>query len=91
MSTSKDPSKNPPKYNKKDMKSLEQLSETSSILKFLLKKVEYDPIAFSNILKERRLKKDHYFLFEMPLNDLMLNLHDTSKSGYITFRVSVGK
>ena len=84
-------SRKPPAYTKKDMQTLESLSETSSVLKYLLKKVGYNPKELSKILKERRLTKDHYFLFEMPVDDLMLNLHDSSKSGYITFRVSVGK
>ena len=84
-------SRKPPAYTKKDMRTLESLSETSSVLKYLLKKVGYDPKELSKILKERRLTKDHYFLFEMPADDLMLHLHDSSKSGYITFRVSIGK
>ena len=80
-----------PKYTKKDMMTLEQMSSTSSVLKFLLKKVGYDPKEFSKLLLERRLKKEHQFLFEMPLDDLMLNLNDSTKSGYISFRVSIGK
>jgi hypothetical protein len=81
----------PPSYTKLDMKKLEKISDTSSVLKHILKKYNYDPKKFKTFLEERKLKKELEYLYEIPLSEIPLRLSQTSMSGYLTFRMSIGK
>lgn len=80
-----------PKYTINDMKILENLSETSSVLKHILKKYNYSPLKFKKFLKDHKLKKELYYLFEMPIEEIPLKLKHSEMSGYLTFRMTIGK
>lgn len=74
-------------YTTEDMRALAECS--SAELAALLEELEYDPEAFEEMLKG--IPKDHRILYEIPLEDLIMDLDNQRIMGYINFRMKVGK
>jgi len=80
-----------PKYTREDMKKLAEMSPETSVAAVFLEDFDYDPKKFKDMLEEHHLSKDVEYMFEMPFEDLPLEINNATYMGYISFRLSVGK
>ena len=80
-----------PHYTKEDMKTLWKMSEEGSPVKEYMGECKYDPKLFQKFLFSYHLKKDIYYLFEAPLEEVPLLINKGEISGYLRFRLSIGK
>lgn len=78
-------------YTKNDMRVLFNLSVDGSIPKSFLPELNFSPKAFKQLLESYGLKKDVTYLFEMPLKNVGLLINEGNVSGYLKFRLQVGK
>lgn len=79
------------KYTKDDMRTLQKMSVPGSPSEVYLPKLDFSPSAFKKLLNSYHLKKDISFLFELPLNRVGLLINKGEVSGYLKFRLQVGK
>ena len=79
------------KYTVDDMRTLHKLSEVGSIPQAYLPELKFSPIKFKELLESYGLKKDVYYLFEMPLREVGLLINRGDLSGYLKFRLTVKK
>lgn len=79
------------KYTKKDMHILHGLSKEGTIVRDQLEELEYDPVKFRKVLESYGLKKEIYFLFELPFEEVALYIHKGEVSGYLDFRLRIRK
>lgn len=79
------------KYTKEDMRKLAQMSADNSPAAVYLPELEYDPKKLLRLLKKYNLKKDIKHLFEIPLNQIPLLINRGEVSGYLKYRLSIGK
>lgn len=82
-----------PKYTRADMKKLAEMSDDASVAAIFLaeEEINYDPKKFRDLLKRHNLTKDINYLYEMPLNEIPLLINKGEVSGYLQFRLAVGK
>jgi hypothetical protein len=80
-----------PDYTRDDMKILAHKSPPTSVAAVFLEDFDYDPKMFRDLLEEHHLDKDVQYLFEMPFEDLPMEINNATYMGYISFRLSVGK
>lgn len=80
-----------PRYTASDMKKLVEMSVSGSVPAVFLPDMVYDPGKFRGLLEEYNLKKDILYLFETPLSQVPLLINKGEVSGYLQFRLSVGK
>ena len=79
------------KYTKEDMQTLQKMSAPTSPAAVYLPELNYKPKAFKELLESYGLKKDVHYLFELPLNQVGLLINQGNISGYLKFRLNVGK
>lgn len=79
------------RYTKADMKILHDMSAFGSPAQVYTEETNYSPISFRKILESYGLKKDINYLFELPLEDVGLLINKGEVSGYLKFRLHVGK
>ena len=80
-----------PLYTKKDMKTLETMSVEGSPTREFLEIYDYDPKRFQKFLVENGLQKEAQYLFDLPLEEIPLLMDRGEISGYLRFRLTVGK
>jgi len=80
-----------PQYTREDMLSLAAISEEGTPAKVYLEEYNYDPVKFKELLESYHLKKDIYYLYEYPQEDLGLLVNQSNLNGYLRFRLSVNK
>ncbi len=80
-----------PIYTKTDMKKLAEMSKEHSPAKIFLEEVNYDPKKFKDILEEYSLNRDILYLYETPIEEIPLLINKGEISGYLKFRLTVGK
>lgn len=78
-------------YTKNDMKILAQMSREGSVAKIYLEELDYDPLEFLKILQKYNLKKDIYYLFELPIEETPLLVNRGDVSGYLQYRLRIAK
>lgn len=78
-------------YTKEDMKILANMSKEGSVARVYLEELDYDPQKFLGLIQEYHLKKDIYYLFEMPLEEIPLLINRGEVSGYLKYRLQVAK
>lgn len=78
-------------YTKEDMRVLQQLSVSGSIPNTYLPELGFSPESFKSLLESYGLKKDVHYLFEMPLREVGKLINQGNLSGYLRFRLQVGK
>jgi len=79
------------RYTKEDMRKLNELSVEGSPAKVYTEEANFSPKSFLNILQSYGLKKDIHYLFELPFNEVGLLINKGEVSGYLKFRLYVGK
>jgi hypothetical protein len=79
------------RYSKDDMKKLHDMSVFGSPAQVYTKETNYSPSSFKRVLESYGLKKDIHYLFELPLSDVGLLINKGEVSGYLKFRLYVGK
>lgn len=78
-------------YTREDMEILAKMSREESPAAVFLPDMDYDPDKFRKLLESYHLKKDIYYLYEMPLEDIPLLINKGEVSGYLRFRLHVAK
>jgi len=78
-------------YTKEDMKVLESMSEDGTFCREFMEDMNYDPQILHDHLDKHNLKKDIHYLFEVPLEEVPLLINRGEISGYLRFRLTVGK
>lgn len=73
------------------MSKLAEISEEGTPAKVYLEEYNYDPVQFRALLESYHLKKDIYYLYEYPHEDLGLLVNQSNLNGYLRFRLSVNK
>ena len=79
------------RYTKADMQKLHDMSFEGSPARVFTKESNYSPSSFRSILESYGLKKDVYYLYELPLEEVGLLINKGEVSGYLKFRCAVGK
>lgn len=79
------------KYTKKDMKVLHEMSVEGSPARVFLEEGNYSPDKLLETMKKYGQTKDIGYLFEMPLHEVPLLINQGNISGYLKFRLKVGK
>lgn len=79
------------RYTKEDMRTLHDMSVEGSPARIYTEETNYSPESFKRILESYGLKKDIHYLFELPLNQVGLLINKGEVSGYLKFRLHVGK
>ena len=79
------------KYTKENMKRLAERSADTSVPAVFLEEYDYDPKKFRELLESHHLDQDVKYLFELPFEDLPLEINNATYMGYIAFRFDIGK
>jgi hypothetical protein len=79
------------RYTKADMKVLHDMSVENSIPKIYLPDLNFSPVSLKAHLESYGLKKDVELLFDLPLSKVGLLINRGEVSGYLKFRLQVGK
>jgi hypothetical protein len=79
------------KYTKEDMKILYNMSVEGSPAKIYTAETNFSPASFRGVLESYGLKKDIHYLYELPFNEVGLLINKGEVSGYLKFRLTVGK
>lgn len=79
------------RYTKADMKTLHDMSAFGSPAQVYTAETNFSPEAFKRVLESYGLKKDVELLFDLPLNKVGLLINRGEVSGYLKFRLQVGK
>jgi len=80
-----------PQFTRDDMIKLAEFSREGSPARVFLEDCDYDPIAFQKKLETYHQRKEVYYLFVYPLDDLPLKVYDEAIQGIVKFRFSIGK
>lgn len=78
-------------YTTDDMQTLQEMSSPGSPAEVYLPDLDFDPIRFKELLESYGLKKDVELLYELPLTKIGLLINQGNVSGYLKFRLKVGK
>ena len=76
-------------YTKEDLKKLLTMCNTGSVFETELIDTDFDPVKFKDFI--RPLKQHFQYLYQVPLNDLPMEMDNKSVTGLINFRFSIGK
>jgi hypothetical protein len=79
------------RYTRSDMQTLHDMSVFGSPAQVYTEETNYSPSSFKKVLESYGLKKDIHYLFELPLSDVGLLINKGEVSGYLKFRLHVGK
>ena len=79
------------KYTVQDMMKLVDMSVDASVAAIFLEEFDYSPKKFRGFLEEHHLDQDIRYLYEMPFEDLPLEINNAYFMGYISFRLIIGK
>lgn len=79
------------RYSKDDMKALHDMSVFGSPAQVFTEEVKFSPKEFRLKLESYGLKKDIHYLYELPLSEVGLLINKGEVSGYLKFRLHVGK
>jgi hypothetical protein len=79
------------RYTKADMKKLHDMSAFGSPAQVYTQETKFSPKLFKQVLESYGLKKDIELLFELPLSKVGLLINRGEVSGYLKFRLQVGK
>lgn len=79
------------RYTKEDMHKLHDMSVPGSPAQVFIEEAKFSPTTFKSILESYGLKKDIGYLFELPLAKVGLLINKGEVSGYLKFRLQVGK
>lgn len=73
------------------MKKLAELSPETSVAHQFLEDFDYDPKKLQACFEEHHLYEDIKYLYEMPFEELPMQINNATYMGYISFRLNVGK
>ena len=79
------------KYTTEEMKLLAKMSRPGSPAAVLLRQMQYIDSGYRNLLEGHGQHKEVYYLFEMPFEDLPLEIANPSLQGIVQFRLTIGK
>jgi len=77
------------KFTSEDLKSLYKTAQGTSVIKIMLKRDNFNPEKFEELMKP--FPKEYDFIFNEPYEDLPLRIDDPSIEGYLRWRLSIAK
>ena len=80
-----------PRFTKADMQCLHNLSEEGTPARIYTEETKFSPGKFRETLERFGLKKDIHYLFECSIDDVIMMINKGEISGYLKFRLQVGK
>lgn len=76
-------------YTREELKKLHTMCNEGSVFESTLIDIDFDPVKFKEFI--RPLKQHFQYLYQMPLDELPLEMDNKSVTGLINFRFSIGK